>query len=103
MKLIKELTEMIEDELEGALSYAKGAVDLKESEPAIASTFYEIANQEMHHVNLLHDRVSETIRRHRDHHGEPPAPMMAVYEYLHSKHIDKAAEVKRYLELYKGQ
>jgi AraC-like DNA-binding protein len=102
MKIIKELTEMIEDELEGALSYAKWAVDLKESEPAIASTFYEIAGQEMHHVNLLHDRVSETIRKHRDRDGEPPAPMMAVYEYLHSKHIDKAAEVKRYLEMYKS-
>ena len=102
MKLIKELTEMIEDELEGALSYSKGAVDLKESEPAIASTFYEIANQEMHHVNLLHDRVSETIRKHRDKHGEPPAPMMAVYEYLHGKHIDKAAEVRRYLDMYRG-
>lgn len=101
MKIIKELTEMIEDELEGALSYAKGAVDLKESEPAIASTFYEIANQEMHHVNLLHDRVAETIRKHRDKHGEPPAPMMAVYEYLHGKHIDKAADVRRYLDMYK--
>ena len=102
MKIIKELTEMIEDELEGALSYAKGAVDLKESEPAIASTFYEIANQEMHHVNLLHDRVAETIRKHRDKNGEPPAPMMAVYEYLHGKHIDKAAEVRRYLDMYKS-
>ena len=103
MKIIRDLIEMIEDELEGALSYAKGAVDLKESEPAIASTFNEIANQDMHPVNLLHDRVSETIRKHRDRDGEPPAPMMAVYEYLHKRNIDKAAEVKRYLELYKGQ
>lgn len=101
MKIIKDLVSMINDELEGAEDYAKAAVEHKESEPAIASTFYEIATQEMHHVNLLHDRVAETIRKHRDHHGEPPAPMMAVYEYLHGKHIDKAAEVKRYLEMYK--
>jgi hypothetical protein len=103
MKLIKKLTEMIEEELEGAEDYAKAAVEHKESEPAIANTFYEIANQETHHVNMLHDRVAETIRKHRDMHGDPPAPMMAVYEYLHGKHIDKAAEVKRYLDLYKGQ
>lgn len=101
MKIIKELTEMIEEELEGALSYAKEAVDLKESEPAIASTFYEIANQEMRHVEILHDRVAETIRKHREKHGEPPAPMMAVYEYLHKKHIENAAEVKRFLEMYR--
>ena len=102
MKLIKKLTEMIEEELESAEDYAKAAVEHKESEPALASTFYEIATQEMHHVNLLHDRVADIIRKHRDQHGEPPAPMMAVYEYLHGKHIDKAAEVRRYLDMYKA-
>lgn len=102
MKIIKTLSEMIEEELEGAEDYAKAAVEHKESEPALASTFYEIATQEMHHVNMLHDRVAETIRKHRDKNGEPPAPMMAVYEYLHGKHIDKAAEVRRYLDMYKS-
>lgn len=101
MKLIKKLTEMIEDELEGAENYAKCAVEHKESEPALANTFYEIANQEMHHVNMLHDHVITIIRKHRDQRGDPPAQMMAVYEYLHGKHIEKAAEVKRYLEMYK--
>jgi rubrerythrin len=101
MKLIKELTEMIEEELEGAEAYAKNAVEYRESEPALANAFFDIANQEMRHVNMLHDQVASIIRKHRDTHGEPPAPMMAVYEYLHGKHIEKAAEVKRYLEMYK--
>jgi hypothetical protein len=26
--------------------------------------------------------------------GEPPAPMMAIYNYLHGRHISKAAAVK---------
>ena len=102
MKIIKTLSELIEEELEGAENYARLAVEHKEENPSLASTFHEIATQEMHHVNMLHDRVAETIRKHRDQHGEPPAPMMAVYEYLHGKHIDKAAEVRRYLDMYKA-
>jgi hypothetical protein len=42
----------------------------------------------------LHDEVKKLIEKHRREHGEPPAPMMAVYDYLHQKHIDKAAHIK---------
>lgn len=101
MKIIKQLSEMIEDELEGALEYAKGALEHKEDTPSLANAFYEIANQEMRHVDILHEQVVVLIRKHREHHGEPPAPMMAVYEYLHNRHIEKAAEVRRYLDMYK--
>ena len=101
MKIIQKLSEMIEDELEGAEQYAKCALEHKEDNPALASVFYDIANQEMRHVDMLHDQVVTIIKKHREQHGEPPAPMMAVYEYLHKKHIEKAAEVKHYLEMYK--
>lgn len=101
MKIIQKLTDMIEDELEGAEDYAKCALEYKEEIPTLANTFYEIAHQEMRHVDLLHDQVVAIIRRHREQHGEPPASMMAVYEYLHKKHIEEAAEVRRYLDMYK--
>lgn len=45
MKIIKELSEMIEDELEGAEYYAKQAVYLKEDHPSLAGTLYEISTQ----------------------------------------------------------
>ena len=101
MKIIKKLTEMIEDELEGAEEYAKCALEYKESDPVLSNVFFDIANQEMRHMNMLHDQVVNIIKKHRDTHGEPPAPMMAVYEYLHEKHIAKAADVRRYLDMYK--
>ena len=101
MKIIQKLSEMIEDELEGAEEYAKCALEYKDENPTLANVFYDIANQEMRHVNMLHDQVVAIIKKHREQHGEPPAPMMAVYEYLHKKHIEEAAEVKNYLEMYK--
>jgi hypothetical protein len=38
---------------------------------------------------------------HLEKEGEPPATMLAVYEYLHRKHIDKVADIKRYQDMYK--
>ena len=102
MKIIKELSEMIEEELEGAEEYAKCALHYKEEYPMIAKTFYEISLQEMNHVEMLHNDVKDIIEKHRREHGEPPAAMMAVYEYLHEKDIDKAARIKLYQSQYKS-
>lgn len=94
MKVIKYLSEMIEDELEGAEHYAENAIKYKEEMPALAETLLEISTQEMRHVNMLHDKVAEIINRHRAEHGEPPAAMMAIYEWEHQRQIDKAKKVK---------
>ena len=100
MKIIKELADLIEDELEGAENYAKLAGHFKRDHPQLASVFFDISTQEMHHVNMLHDEVAKLIREHREKHGEPPAAMLAIYDWQHKKHIEEAAEVKRYQELY---
>lgn len=103
MKIIKEISEMIEDELSGAKHYIEKALHCKDENPALARVFYEISLQEMNHVNMLHGEVAKIIEQHRKEHGEPPAPMMAVYDYLHEKHIDKANKVKVYQAQYRGE
>jgi ferritin len=103
MKIIKELSEMIEEELEGAEHYIEKANHLKESNPSLARVFYEISLQEMNHVNLLHGEVVKLIEQHRKEHGEPPAAMLAVYDYLHEKHIKAANRIKMYQGQYRGE
>ena len=103
MKIIKEISEMIVDELEGAEEYVEHALRCKENHPALARVFYEISLQEMNHVNMLHTEVAKIIEHHRKEHGEPPAAMMAVYDYLHEKHIKKAAEIKVLQAHYRGE
>lgn len=102
MKIIEVLSEKIEDEICDARSYVKMALDYKDDRPELARTLYNISIQEMEHMNLLHNEVSSIIRHYRETKGEPPAEMMAVYEYLHKKQIDKAAEVKTMQSMYKG-
>ena len=100
MKIINALSEKIEEEIEDAKSYAEMAIKYKEEYPELARTLYTISTQEMEHMNLLHNEVTSIIKKWRDMNGEPPADMMAVYEYLHKRHIEKAVEAKNMQSMY---
>ena len=102
MKLIKEIEELIEEEVHDVKKYAKMAVELKADHPQLAQVLYTISAQEEGHQQMLHNEVVKIIGDYRREHGEPPAAMMAVYEYVHKKHIDKLAEAKRYQEMYRN-
>lgn len=94
MKIIKKLADLINDELEGAEEYIKCALLHKEDNPSLAKVFYDISMQEMHHVEMLHAEIVKMIEKHRQEKGEPPAVMLAVWEYAHEKHIEESKEIK---------
>ena len=102
MKLIRDLEEMIEDEIHDIKKYAKMAVELKAERPALAQVLYTISTQEDSHQAALHNEVVKIIEEHRRTKGEPPKEMMAVYEFMHKRHIDKIAEVRRFQDIYKN-
>ena len=101
MKLIKELEELMEDEIHDVKKYAKMATELKPDHPALAQVLYTISTQEDSHQNAIHSEVVKIVEDYRKKNGEPPAAMMAVYEYVHKKHIGALAEARRYQELYR--
>lgn len=102
MKLIEKLTEKISDEICDARKYVKMAMEYRDEYPDMARTLYGISLEETEHMNRLHDIVVEIIAQYRKTNGEPPASMLAVYDYLHKKQIDKAAEVKSMQDMYKA-
>lgn len=102
MKIIKELSEMIEEELEGAGNYIEMALRYKEENPSLAAVFYEISTQEMNHVNMLHEEVVKVIKKYREKHGDPPPEMQAIYDWQHKKHIEQTKEVKVLQNHYRG-
>ena len=103
MKIIRTLEEMIEDEIHDIKKYAEMAAELKDTHPSLAQVLYTISTQEDAHQAALHNEVVKIINEHRLKHGEPPAAMMAVYDYLHKKHIDNLAQARQYQEIYKGK
>jgi rubrerythrin len=102
MKLIEKLTDRIDEEIEDVKYYAKLATEVKAEYPTLAQVLFNISTQEDGHQAAIHNEVVKIIEEHRRTHGEPPAPMMAVYNYLHKKSIDKLAEARMYQDVYKS-
>jgi len=94
MKIIKCLSEKIEEELEDASAYMDLAMRWKQEEPEVANLFYELSVEEMGHMEKLHKAVTEMIAKYRAANGEPPKEMMVLYDYLHEKHIRTATQIK---------
>lgn len=102
MKLIEKLSCMIDEEIEDAMKYAKCALAYKDENPTLAETFIRLSEEEMKHMMLLHNQVVTIIEDYKRKNGEPPEAMKTVYDILHKRHIDKAAEAKAAISLYKG-
>ena len=100
MKIIQTLSEYIEDETQDAGKYAKMALEWKDKNRGLADTFFTLSQEEMKHMSMLHGEVVKLIEEHRKTKGEPPANMLAVYDYLHKQQIEKAADVKAMQSLF---
>ena len=101
MKIIKVLSEKIKEELHDARESVNMAIEYKETFPELSRTLYTLSTQEMEHMNMLHNEVAAIIQKWRAENGEPPADMMAVYNYLHEEQIEKSLEVKLLQAMYK--
>lgn len=102
MKIIKCLSELIEEELNDSQKYVDLALRWKQDDPEVADLFYELSVAEMGHMDKLHTMVAKIIEEYRADNGEPPKEMMTLYEYLHEKHIAHAMEVKVKQGMYKA-
>lgn len=101
MKIIRDLSEYIEDEIDDSCKYAKLALEWKDKRRNLADVFFMLSQEELKHMQILHNEVVRLIEEYRNTNGDPPESMQAVYDYLHEKQIDHANEAKAYQMMYK--
>lgn len=101
MKIIQLLCDYIDEEIDDAIKYAKLAIEYKDEWPVMAESIYKISEEEMKHMSILHNDVMTLIADYRKKNGEPPEVMAKLYEIMHRKQIEHAAEAKAYQSMYK--
>lgn len=102
MKIIIKLVDLINEELSGAKTYIKMARRERDAHPQLASALVDLAEQEMGHVKTLHTEAARLIEEHRAQVGEPPAEMLAVYNYEHDRQIDRAAKIRQMINEFRN-
>ena len=100
MKIIKCLSEDIESTLDCAEETIKKAIMYKDEYPVAAKAFYTKSATLMDGIKGQHDAVVTLIDGYRKEKGEPPEPMMVIYNYMHERQITKAAAVKNLQDMF---
>lgn len=98
MKMIKELSDRIKEELEGVEDYAALASRYRGLNDTLSALYGEIAAQEMTHVDKLHGKAMEIIAAWRKDHGEPPRQMAMLWEHEHKRMIQRMAAAKMMMQ-----
>jgi len=94
LKIIKCLSDFIHEEIHDAEKYIKKALAIREEYPEAAEVLNLLSTEELKHMQMLHNQVVKIIENYRKEKGEPPAAMLAVYDYLHEKFIEETKEVR---------
>lgn len=102
MKIIQCLSEMMLEEVADAEKYAKKALEWKDKNRSLADAFYKLSADEMSHMSTLHAEAVKIIDDYKKTNGDPPPSMLAVYDYLHDKQMEKAGLVRGLQAQYKG-
>lgn len=93
MKVIKKISEQVDEELKDAQKYIRCAYAYRDDYPELAETYYKLSVEEMGHVSMLHDAVVKIINEYAETNPIPEG-MQAIYDYLHEQHIKTARKIK---------
>lgn len=102
MHKIKELCELIHEEVEGAEHYMDLALRYKEEDRGMADTFADLSGQEAGHAEKLGSLVSTQVNHMKqDHDAASMANAQCIWTWEHEKMMECLAKVKLKQEMYR--
>ena len=91
----------MEHRLDAAEEAIKQALIYKNEWPDVAQKYYLDSIDLINMHQRYHDQIIVLINGYKKEKGEPPAPMMAIYNYMHERLIEQFAKIKAWQEEFK--
>ena len=101
MKILTHLLERAEATLDEVEWYGEKAMHYKAEHKSLADTYNKIAEAHITIYDMLHKEMVNVIEEYKRMGHNPPAEMLAIWEYEHEKLIKEFAEAKTLVEEYK--
>lgn len=99
MRMIGELVDFIDEELEGAKTYAEKSLQLKaEGVNDYSNKFKTLANQELDHANIIHEYAISQINKLNQVYTAP-VEMQEAWDKSHKEYVEKTAWIKQMLTM----
>ena len=106
MKIIKEITEHIKEEMDGVCDYIKFANEVKGEDEIIFDALMTIIPQEIKHIEIWHDvavkEISKIKQKLANDGKEIPEYMIDAWKDEHNKYIEDMSKIKYKLEILKN-
>lgn len=99
MKMITDLIDRIDEEIESAKDYAEMYLDKKaRGVSEWAQRFKEMSNNEIQHATWIHDMTVEEIELLRTVYT-PTTEMQKMWDECHKKYVEKVSWIKQMLSM----
>lgn len=99
MKMIKDLVEHLDEEIEGAKEYAEKYVEYKaKGNMSRANKYKEMATDELKHTGYIHEFAVQEIEELKKIYT-PPVDMLDKWNKAHKEYVEKVAWIKQMLTL----
>lgn len=105
MRIIRDITGYIDEEMDGVCEYIKFASAVKGHNDAVFNTVMEIIPQELEHIELWHNVAVREISKMKamlaQQGKEVPPYMLEMWQDEHSKYVEDMAKIKYKIEVLK--
>lgn len=101
MKILKDLIKKADDTLDEIEWYSEKALMYREDNKAVADIYNKIADMHVTIYDMLHKQMVDLIEQKKRDGHQPPAEMLAIWDYEHEKLIREFKEAKVLVEEYK--
>lgn len=101
MDTIKKLLDLINDELEDAMTYAEKAVKCKATHPDMAEMFFSLSMDELKHKNMLQNHLQKAVKECAEDCPEKAEAVNMLYDFELDRNISWENSIRQYQAMYR--